>query len=182
MTGVQTCALPILDLRKNSVQRILRERAKIVNVFRSFLTEEDFLDVDTPILTKPTPEGARDYVVPSRLHKGDFYSLPQSPQLFKQLLMVGGVDKYYQIAKCFRDEDLRADRQPEFTQVDMEMSFIDSDDIMYLNERLLKKLFKEIKNMKIKDILEDYNKTHNKVSHGTLSKYYAIYKAKHEIL
>lgn len=141
-----------LDLRSPRLQNYLMTRHRVAKIVRDFLSENGFLEIETPILYKSTPEGARDYLVPSRVNPGQFYALPQSPQTLKQLLMIAGYDRYFQIARCFRDEDLRADRQPEFSQIDIEMSFIDRDDIINLNERMLRKIWKEVKGVDVGDV------------------------------
>ena len=139
-----------LDLRKPKMLSNISTRHKVIQIVRDYLNKQDFLEIETPILAKSTPEGARDYLVPSRVNMGKFYALPQSPQLYKQILMVSGMDRYYQIAKCMRDEDLRADRQPEFTQVDIEMTFIEQDDIYALIEGMLKRIWKDVLNVNVK--------------------------------
>ncbi len=154
-----------LDLRRGAVRRNLELRSKICFELRRYLNDHNFLEVETPILTKSTPEGARDFVVPSRMNPGQFYALPQSPQLYKQLLMVGGFDRYFQIAKCFRDEDLRADRQPEFTQIDCEMSFVDQEDVLQLFEGLVKHVFKATRNL-------DFNESFPRMTWADAMKYY----------
>src|SRR5690625_158912 len=156
-----------LDLRRKPLQETFQLRHQITQVIRNFLSEDGYLDMETPILKKSTPEGARDYLVPSRVHPGEFYALPQSPQLFKQLIMMGGFEKYYQIARCFRDEDLRADRQPEFTQIDIETSFMTSDEIMAMVEKMMQKLMSEVKNINVSLPFERLSYTDAMERYGT---------------
>src|SRR5258708_6208360 len=143
-----------LDLRRNAVKKNLELRYAVNRAARNYLHEQQFMDIETPFLIKSTPEGARDFVVPSRMNPGQFYALPQSPQTFKQLLMVSGYDRYYQVVKCFRDEDLRADRQPEFTQIDCEMSFVEQEDILNMFEGLVRRIFKDVKGIDYTEIIE----------------------------
>ena len=143
-----------LDLRRNAVKKNLELRYAVNRSARNYLHQQGFMDIETPFLIKSTPEGARDFVVPSRMNAGQFYALPQSPQTFKQLLMVSGYDRYYQIVKCFRDEDLRADRQPEFTQIDCEMAFVEQEDILQMFEKLIKQIFKDVKQIDYTDLVE----------------------------
>ena len=147
----------LLDLRRPEMQKNIRTKSRLTSIIRSFLETKGFLDIETPILTKATPEGARDYLVPSRTSTGSFFALPQSPQLFKQMLMISGFDKYYQVARCFRDEDLRADRQPEFSQIDIEASFIDEKEIMNLSEEMIKKCFVELLNVNLGEVPRNFS-------------------------
>lgn len=155
-----------LDLRRGPIQEMLRLRHKITMSVRNYLDSEGFLEIETPMLTKATPEGARDYLVPSRVNKNQFYALPQSPQIYKNLLMLGGIDRYFQIVKCFRDEDLRADRQPEFTQIDMELAFVEEEQIMEIQERMFKRIFADVKGIEIEDKFERMTYDHAMNNYG----------------
>lgn len=155
-----------LDLRRKPIQEMLMLRHKITMTVRNFLDSEGFLEIETPMLTKATPEGARDYLVPSRVNKNQFYALPQSPQIYKNLLMLGGIDRYFQIVKCFRDEDLRADRQPEFTQIDMELAFVEEEQIMEIQEKMFKRIFKEIKGLELEDRFKRMSYDHAMNNYG----------------
>ena len=174
-----------LDLRREEFQKIFKTKSKVLSIVRNYLNENHFIECETPVLCKSTPEGARDYLVPSRIFKGEFYALPQSPQILKQLLMVAGMDRYYQIAKCFRDEDLRADRQPEFTQIDIETSFLEQDELLSILEGMYRKIFKEILNvdlpnpfpkMKYDDAIRDYGSDKPDTRFGLKLEHFDLFK------